>query len=136
MNQNLADQILEMIGKEYFEWLTKGFTKETRLQDIPEELLERISAVHVTAKDFSKDRNAITAIALITFAYGMAGKVQHPKHASHDMLLVKVLAKKERARRAGQDQWDQEVWHLPLFELITGEVGERIRATKIMTSPT
>jgi hypothetical protein len=52
------------------------------------------------------------------------------------MLLVKVLAKKERARRASGDQSDQEAWHLPLFELITGEVGERIRATKIMTSPT
>ena len=134
MNQDLANQIHDIIGKENFEWLAKDFDTKTRLQDIPHEILERISVVDITAKDFSKDRNAITAIALITFAYGMADKVQHPKYASHDILLVKVLAKKERERRDGLGQSDHDAWHLPLFELITGEVGESIRGTKIITS--
>ncbi|MEJ2725337.1 MAG: hypothetical protein P8175_11980 [Deltaproteobacteria bacterium] len=135
MNQDLATQIHDMIGKENFEWLAKQFDKKTRLQDVPPEILERISVVDITAKDFAKDRNAITAIALITFAYGMAGKIQHPKYASHDILLVKVLAKKERERREGLVRSDHDAWHLPLFELITGEVGESIRATKIITGP-
>ena len=135
MVQDLATQIHDIIGKENFEWLARRFDTKTRLEDIPQEILERISVVDIAAKDFSTDRNAITAIALITFAYGIAGKVQHPKYASHDILLVKVLAKKERERRDGLSRSDHDAWELPLFELITGEVGESIRKTKIITGP-
>lgn len=135
MNQDLATQIHDIIGKENFEWLAKQFDVKTRLEDIPQEILERISVVDITAKDFYRDRNAITAIALVTFAYGMAGKVQHPKYASHDILLVKVLAKKEKERREGLGRPGHEALELPLFELITGEVGESIRKTKIITGP-
>jgi hypothetical protein len=135
MNQDLATRIHDIIGKENFEWLAQRFNAETRLQDIPHDILERISVVDIAAKDFSNDRDAITAIALITFAYGMAGKMQHPKYASHDMLLVKVLAKKEKERREGLAQSVHDAWHLPLFELITGEVGDSIRGTKIITGP-
>jgi hypothetical protein len=135
MVQDLATRIQDIIGKENFEWLARRFDTKTRLDDIPQEILERISGVNIAAKDFSMDRNAITAIALITFAYGMAGKVQHPKYASHDILLVKVLAKKERERRDGLGRSDNDAWDLPLFELITGDVGESIRGTKIITGP-
>jgi hypothetical protein len=135
MVQDLATRIHDIIGTENFEWLARRFDSKTRLGDVPPQILERISAVDIAAKDFSTDRNAITAIALVTFAYGMAGKVQHPKYASHDILLVKVLAKKERQRRDGRGRSDHDAWDRPLFELITGEVGESIRRTKIITGP-
>ena len=60
--------------------------------DILEEILDRVRSVDITLRDYTRDRNAITSIALITFAYKMAGKVQHPKYGSNDMLLVKVLS--------------------------------------------
>ncbi len=135
MNQDASNEIVEMIGKENFAWLSKAFSEETRLSDIPKEMLKRIGSVDITIRDYSRDRNSISSIALITFAYRMGGKTQHPKYGSNDILLLKVLAKNELKRREGEPISDHELWAAPLYELITGEVGERIRATKFMTNP-
>lgn len=134
MNREAGIGIVEIIGMENFEWLSKGFTPETRLRDVPEEILNRLSLVDIAIRDYSADRNAIIAIALITFAYKMGGKIQSPQYGTNDILLLKVLAKNEILRREGNLSV-QEPWELPLFELITGEVGERIRATKLITNP-
>jgi hypothetical protein len=56
----------------------------------------------VTLRDYSKDPNGLTAIALITFAYRMAGKSQVPHLGGKDILTVKVLA--ERAAPQGGDE--------------------------------
>jgi hypothetical protein len=101
MNQRDSNGIVDFIGKGIFEWLSTEFNNETRLKDIPEEILERVRAVDITLRDYTRDRNAITSIALITFAYKMAGKAQHPKYGSNDMLLLKVLAKNEKMKRKG-----------------------------------
>ncbi len=89
----------------------------------------------ITLRDYTRDRNAITSIALITFAYKMAGKAQHPKYGSNDMLLLKVLAKNEKMKREGGGLSPNGLWGAPLYELLTEDVGERIRATKFMTNP-
>ena len=75
------------------------------------------------------------SIALITFAYRMACKIQQAHYGSNDILLLKVLAKSERARRQGKRRADNKMWGAPLYELIAGEVGDRIRATKFITNP-
>jgi len=116
-------------------WLSKEFNEETRLKDVPDEILECVSSVDITLRNYAGDRNAITSIALLTFAYKIGGKVQHPKYGSNDILLLKILAKNERSRRDGKKLSNNKLWDAPLFELITGEVGERIRATKFMTNP-
>lgn len=135
MNQSENYGIVDFIGKDIFEWLSTKFNKETRLNDVPEEILHRVRAVDITLRDYSRDRNAITSIALLTFAYKLAGKVQHPKYGSNDMLLLKVLAKNEISKREGTGRSPHRLWHAPLYELITEKVGERIRATKFMTNP-
>ena len=127
--------IVEIIGREYFEWLSEKFKRETKLKDVPDEILSRISLADVAIRDFSQDLNAITAIALITFAYRIGGKIQNPRHGTNDILLLKVLAKNERSRREDNRICQEEFWDLPLFELISGEVGDRIRATKFITNP-
>ena len=127
--------IVESIGREHFNWLAKTFDKETRLRDIPDEILNRASQVNIATRDYANNRNATTAIALITFAYHMAGRQQLPHYGSKDILLLKVLAKEECTRREGGKISDNEMWNTPLFELITGEVGERIRATRLITDP-
>jgi hypothetical protein len=109
--------------------------RETRLKDLPEEILGRASAVDITLRDYSRDRNAVTAIALITFAYQLGGKRQNPRYGSNDLLLLKVLAQKEERRRTENKPYDHPGLELPLFELFTGEVGEAIRATKFITNP-
>ena len=115
--------------------LANEFNEETRLKDVPQPILDRASSVDITIRDYGADQNAITSIALITFAYKMAGKVQQPKYGSNDILLLKVLAKNEKFRREGEKLSDNELWDSPLYELITDEVGDRIRATKFMTNP-
>jgi hypothetical protein len=65
----------------------------------------------------------------------MAGKAQHPKYGSNDILLLKILAKNEKSRRDGKRLSENRLWDAPLFELITGEVGEKIRGTSFMTNP-
>lgn len=127
--------IVESIGRDHFNWLAKTFDKKTRLSDIPDKILNRVSRVNIATRDYANDRNATTAIALITFAYHMAGKHQLPQHGSKDIILLKVLAKQEHSRREGGNISDHEMWNAPLFELITGEVGEKIRATRLITDP-
>lgn len=127
--------IVEIIGRENFEWLSQAFDKKTTLKDVPETILERVGSVDITIRDYGGDRNAVTSIAMITFAYKMAGKVQEPKYGSNDMILLKVLAGKEISRRKGGVQLENKMWEAPLYRLITGEVGDRIRATKLMTNP-
>src|SRR5512136_3452729 len=116
--------IVTMIGKENLQWLATEFCRETRLKDLPEEILERASSVDITLRDYSRDRNAVTAIALITFAYQIGGKRQEPRYGSNDLLLLKVLAVKEKRRRTENKPYDHQALNMPLFELITGEVGE------------
>jgi hypothetical protein len=135
MTNEPRNQIIEAIGQGIFDWLTQDFDKETRLRDVPHEILDRVGSIDITVRDYTRDRNAIVTIALITFAYRLANKVQQPKYGSNDILLAKVLAKNELQRRKGKRLSDNRLWDAPLYELITGEVGERIRATKFMTNP-
>ena len=135
MNQQKSHGIVDIIGLDIFKWLTEEFNEETRLKDVPEAILDRVRSVDITIRNYAGDRNAITSIALITFAYKMAGKIQDPKYGSNDMLLLKVLAKNERLKRDGNPLPPHRLWDAPLYELITAEVGERIRATKFMTNP-
>jgi hypothetical protein len=127
--------VVALIGKENLQWLATEFSRETRLKDLPEEILDRASTVNITLRDYSRDRNAVTSIALITFAYQLGGKRQELRYGSNDLLLLKALANKEKRRRAENKPYDDPGWNLPLFELVTGEVGEAIRATKLITSP-
>ena len=76
MNQRESNGIVDFIGKDIFEWLSTEFNKDTRLKDIPEEILDRVRSVDITLRDYARDRSAITSIALITFAYKIAGKAR------------------------------------------------------------
>jgi len=105
------------------------------LKDIPDEILARIGYVDITTRDYSVDRNSITCIALITFAYKMADRVQNAPFGVKDILLLKVLAKEEKFRRKEKNRSVDGLWDAPLFELLTGEVGDRIRAMRTMNSP-
>jgi hypothetical protein len=129
------DPIIRLIGKESFQWLSKKFDRKATLKDIPDEILARIVSVDITTRNYSADRNSVTCIALITFAYKMADRVQKAPFGVKDILLLKVLAKEEKLRRKGKKHSGDELWYAPLFELLTGEVGERIRATRTMNSP-
>lgn len=135
MKGETKNEIVEIIGGDCFDWLSREFHMETQLKDIPDEILALISSVDITIRDYAKDRNAIVSIALITFAYKMADKVQHPKYGSNDICLLKVLAKNEVSRRKGEKLSENKLWDAPLYELITGEVGEKIRASRLMTNP-
>ena len=115
--------------------LIKQEASRERWIDIPDEILNRVSRVNIATRDYANDRNATTAIALITFAYHMAGKQQLPHYGSKDIILLKVLAKQECSRRERGNISNHDMWNAPLFELITGEVGERIRATRLITDP-
>ena len=127
--------IVEVIGKNFFQWLSKEFNKETTLKDIPDEILDRIASVDITIRNYAGNRDAITAIAVITFAYKMTDHVQKALNGGKDIILLKVLAKNEKLRREGKSHLQHRMWDAPLFELITGEVGERIRAMRTMNSP-
>jgi hypothetical protein len=135
MNNESKNGIVEIIGGNNFERLSREFDRETQLQDIPDEILALISSVDVTTRDYANDRNAVVSIAFITFAYKMADKVQHAKYGSNDILLLKVLAKNEVSRRKGKAISENELWDAPVYDLITGEVGEKIRETRFMTNP-
>ena len=135
MTNESKNEIVDIIGPDCFEWLSRKFDTKTRLKDIPDQILALISSVDITIRDYAKDRSAIVSIALITFAYRMANKVQHPKYGSNDILLLKILAKNELSRREGERISENELWDAPLHELITGEVGEKIRTSRFMTNP-
>lgn len=130
-----SEWIVDVIGLSNFEWLSKSFNRKTVLRDVPEDILDRVAEVDITLRDYGSDINGITSIALITFAYRMAGKAQHARTGPKDILLVKVLAAGEKRRREGEFQPLNRLWNAPLFELITGEVGERIRAMRTLNSP-
>jgi len=127
--------IIEAIGKDSFEWLLRGFSRETTLKDVPEEVLDRIGWVDITVGNYASSRDAITSIAVITFAYKLANNTQKAQFGAKDILLLKILAKNEKLRREGKGHSHSRMWDAPLFEIITGEVGERIRAMRIMNSP-
>ena len=127
--------IVELIGKESFEWLANKFSKESTLRDIPDEILSRIASLDITTRDYGGSRDAITSIALITFAYKLANMAQKAQDGANDILLLKALAKKEKSRREGRNHLEHSMWDAPLFELITGEVGERIRSMRTMNNP-
>ena len=127
--------IIEAIGQDSFEWLVREFNRETTLKDVPDEVLDRISSVDITVRDYASSRNAITSIAVITFAYKLANEAQKTQFGAKDILLLKILAKNEKLKREGKDHSRNRIWNAPLFELITGEVGGRIRAMRTMNSP-
>jgi len=59
---------------------------------------------------------------------------QEARLGDMNMLLLKVLGENERKRRQGKVRLKNRYWDLPVFELITGEPGERIRAMRTMNS--
>ncbi|MGD8387743.1 MAG: hypothetical protein PVG49_11425 [Desulfobacteraceae bacterium] len=136
MNSNTANPIVEIIGAENFTWLCEAFSRSTTLEDVPSAILEPVSRADATRRDLASDPNAITAIALITFAYGLAEKLQHPQTGSNDLMLAKLLARNELDRRSGRKHLDNPLWSRPLYELITGQVGDRIRSLRLMTTHT
>ena len=127
--------VVEIIGKDTFQWLSKEFNKKTRLKDIPDEILNSIASVDITIRNYAKDRNSIISIALITFAYKMTNAIQKAHLGPKDILLLKVLAKKEKRRREDRSESQHTILNAPVYELITGEVGERIRKMRTMNSP-
>lgn len=130
-----AGGIHDVIGPDHFRWLAKEFNMKTRLEDVPEGILLRLASIDIAVRDYGRDPNAVTGIALITFAYRMAGRVPEARFGPKDLVLLKILAKNERLRREGGARRDHWLWRSPLFELITGQVGERLRAMRMMNSP-
>lgn len=127
--------IVSLVGKGSFEWLSGRFDRETLLADVPHDILTAVAGIDVATRDFGADGNAVTAIALVTFAYRLAGRRQQAHLGPRDLLLVKVLAKEELKRRDGQTAFLRVPEGLPLFEIITGEVGECIRSMATINSP-
>jgi hypothetical protein len=127
--------IIEAIGQGAFEWLVREFNRDTTLKDVPDEVLDRISSVDITVRNYASNRDAITSIAVITFAYKLANEAQKSQFGAKDILLLKILAKNEKLKREGKNHSRNRIWSAPLFELITGEVGERIRGMRTMNSP-
>ena len=127
--------IVKTIGKDAFQWLSMKFNKTTTLKDVPDEILDRISSVDISIRNYVDNRDAITSIAVITFAYKLANHIQRAQFGAKDILLLKVLAKNEKLRREGKNHSQHRMRDVPLFELITGEVGKRIRAMRTMNSP-
>ena len=133
MNHN--EQIVEVIGKDTFRWLSREFNKTTTLKDFPGEILNRIASVDITIRNYAGDKNASTSITIITFAYKMADKIQIASFGAKDILLLKVLAENEKLRRKGENGTQHRMLDVPFFELITGPVGERIRVMRTINSP-
>jgi hypothetical protein len=129
------NEIVEAIGKDSFAWLQKKFDKKTTLKDLPDEILERIASVDMAIRDYMSDKNSIISIAVITFAYKIADMIQQPRFGPKDILLLKILAKREKTRREGKTGLYHAQLELPLFELITGELGDRIRSVRTFNSP-
>ena len=124
--------VLEIIGESNLAWIAGEFSRSTLLKDIPEAILARISDADITKRDYSGDQDGMTSIALLTFAYKMAGRAQEARNGPRDILLLRVLAKNEKSRRKGKKLSENAMWNAPLFEIITGEVGERIRSMNIL----
>lgn len=128
------EALVTAVGRENFLWLAKTFDRETRMGDLPDSILGRLCGVDLRLRDYANDPNSLTAITLITFAYQMAGRSQEPRYGPKDMLLVKALAQLEQRRRRSGAPPSGPSGSMPLYLLVTGEVGERIRRTKTMNS--
>ncbi len=124
--------IVSEIGPRAFEWMTTSFDTTATLADLPDELLERLASVDITIRDYQSDANSIAAIAMLTFAYRMAGRPQVPQDGPRDIALLKVLCKEELRRRITGADLSSPMWRLPLYELMAGEVGEKIRKARIL----
>ncbi|MBN2126071.1 MAG: hypothetical protein JW821_17365 [Deltaproteobacteria bacterium] len=135
MSEDQTHAIVKGIGKEVFDWLSVKLDRKTRIKDIPDEILHRIGNADITVRDYGKDENCITAIAFLTFVYGMAGIRPQAINGPNDILLLKVLCRMEVQRRTGTPVSAGNTWDLPVWELVTGEVGERIRRSRFMTTP-
>ena len=130
-----TDPVVELIGREAFLWLSREFSPTTTLGDLPDDILDAVISADITLRNYAADPGAVTAIAVLPFAYRMAGRVQAARHGPKDIGLLKVLARGEKDRRQGSGPPPNRFRDLPLFELITGEVGERIRRMDIMSTP-
>ena len=130
-----ADKIVEAIGRDIFDWLSTEFSHDTTMKDFPDEILRRVVSVDIATRDYSLHPGALTAIAVITFAYKLAGRRQMAAFGGKDILLLKVLAEREQERREGRERDAGSFWNLPVVELITGQVGDRIRAMRSMVGP-
>ena len=124
--------IEDFIGRDLFLWISREFEADTGLREIPGEIIDRISFLDITARDYHRDLNAVTAIALITFAYKRAGRHQDVRVGPKDLLLMKVLAKLERSRRRSGEQTCLSHIDRSLCEIVTGEIGDRIRSMGTM----
>jgi len=132
----MADNpIVDLIGEEEFEWLSSRFSDSTTLMDVPQDILDRLASVDISRRGYGGDRNSVTAIALITFAYRMTHRIPEARHGPKEILLLKVLARAEAQRRQGERDLENPCWRVPLVELITGAVGERVRAMRVMNAP-
>ena len=129
-----VDRIVEAIGQDIFDWLSNEFNRDTTLMDVPDEIIQRVLSVDIATRDYMLYPEAITAIAMLTFAYRMAGKRQMASHGAKDILLLKVLLKGEQAKREGREVGPNPLWKAPLVDLLTGPVGDRIRTMRIMVS--
>ena len=132
---NEIDPVVRLIGEETFSWLCGTFDRRTTFCQLPGDLLDRLASLDPALRDYSQDRDAVTAIAMITFCYRMAGRRQPVRDAGKDLLLLKILALKEAAVREGAASPHRMMTRIPVCELITGEVGERIRKAPCMNSP-
>lgn len=131
----MGPDVVDVIGQDHFRWLATQFDRRTRLEDAPEDMVRRLAAIPVGIRDYGRDPNAVTGIALLAFTYRMAGGVPEARFGTKELLLLKVLAKHELLRRAGTARSDHALWSCPLFELITGKVGEHVRAMRLIDSP-
>jgi hypothetical protein len=130
-----ANKIVEAIGPDIFNWLSNEFNKDTTLMDMPDKIIQRVVSVDIATRNYMSNPDAITAIAVVTFAYKLAGKRQIASYGGKDILLLKVLAKGEQARRKGIEVEANPLWNSPLVELITGQVGDKIRNMSCMVGP-
>jgi len=122
----------DFIGKDLFLWISREFNANTKLKEIPGEIIDRISLIDITSRDYQSDLNCVTAIALITFAYKRAGRYPDIHAGPKDLLLMKVLAKQERSRRRSPDQAGLYPAEQSFCEIFTGEIGSRIRSMGTM----
>lgn len=129
------DPVVRLVGEETFSWLCGTFDRGTTFREVPGDILDRLAVLDPASREYRQDRNAVTAIAMITFCYRMAGREQPVREAGKDLLLLKVLAQKETAVREGAASPHRMMTRIPVCELITGEVGERIRKAPCMNSP-
>ena len=122
----------DLIGRDLFLWISRVFNAQTTLNEIPDEIINRISSIDIASRAYQNDPKSLTAIAVITFAYKRAGRYQDMSVGPKDMLFMKVLAKKEKSRRKNAGPLSGHPFELPLCEIFAGEIGDRIRSVATM----